>query len=86
MYLLRAIKLLINERNMKTISKEKLDSLTSRELLNLLNKSFMARTLVKKDSKISSKDIGKIQREIVKTLWNNFPEVARFEGLKKVRN
>jgi len=71
---------------MKTISKEKLDFLTSRELLNLLNKSFMARTLAKKESLLSRKDIGKIQREIVKTLWNNFPEVARFEGLKKVRN
>ena len=70
---------------MKKISKEKLNSYSSKELLNLLRNTFIARTLVKKDSKISSKDIGKIQREIVKTLWNNFPEVAKIEGFRKFK-
>lgn len=46
----------------------------------------MARALARKDSKLSSKDIGKIQEEIVKTVWKNFPEVAKKEGFKKFRN
>ena len=70
---------------MKTISQEKLNSYSSKELLEILNKSFMARTLVKKDSKLSSKDIGKIQKEIVKTIWRNFPEVAKEQGFRKFR-
>ena len=70
---------------MKTISQEKLNSYSSKELLEILNKSFMARTLAKKDSKLSSKDIGKIQKEIVKTIWRNFPEVAKEQGFRKFR-
>jgi len=71
---------------MKKISQEKLDSYSSEKLLDILNKSFMARALAKKDSKLSSKDIGIIQKEIVKTVWKNFPEVAKKEGFKKFRS
>tara|TARA_B100001248_G_C27398014_1_gene467219 strand:- start:529 stop:744 length:216 start_codon:yes stop_codon:yes gene_type:complete len=71
---------------MKKISQEKLNAYSSQKLLQILQQSFMARTLAKKDSKISSKDIGEIQKEIVKTIWKNFPEVAKKEGLRKFRN
>lgn len=67
---------------MKTISQEKLDSHSSEKLLDLLDQSFMARALARKDSKFSDKDIEMIQKEIVKTVWRNFPEVAKKEGLK----
>ena len=70
---------------MENINQEKLNSYSSEELLEILNKTFMARTLAKKDSKLSSKDIGNIQKEIVKTIWKNFPEVAKKEGFKKPR-
>ena len=70
---------------MKIISQEKLNSYSSKELLEILNKSFMARTLAKKDSKLSRKDIGKIQKQIVKTIWRNFPEVAKEQGFRKFR-
>nr|BAR34869.1 hypothetical protein [uncultured Mediterranean phage uvMED] len=71
---------------MKKISQEKLNSYSSEKLLQILQQSFMARTLAKKDSKISSEDIGEIQKEIVKTIWKNFPEVAKKEGFRKFRN
>ena len=67
---------------MKKISQEKLDSHSSEKLLDLLDQSFMARALARKDSKFSDKDIEMIQKEIVKTVWRNFPEVAKKEGLK----
>jgi len=70
---------------MTTISQEKLNSYNSKELLEILNKTFMARTLTKKDSKLSRKDIANIQKEIVKTIWIKFPEVAKKEGFKKIR-
>ena len=70
---------------MKTVSQEKLNSYSSKELLEILNKSFMARALARKDSKLSAKDIANAQREIVKTIWNKFPEVAKKEGFKKIR-
>jgi predicted mannosyl-3-phosphoglycerate phosphatase (HAD superfamily) len=71
---------------MKKISHEKLDSYSSEKLLDLLDKSFIARALARKDSKLSSKDIGIIQKEIVKTVWKNFPKVAKKEGFKKFRS
>ena len=70
---------------MKTVSQEKLNSYSSKELLEILNKTFMARTLAKKDSKLSTKDLANAQREIVKTIWIKFPEVAKKEGFKKIR-
>ena len=70
---------------MKTVSQEKLNSYSSKELLEILNKSFMARALARKDSKLSTKDIANAQREIVKTIWIKFPEVAKKEGFKKIR-
>jgi len=71
---------------MKKISQEKLNSYSCEKLLQILKQTFMARTLAKKDSKMSSKDIGEIQKEIVKTIWKNFPEVAKKEGFRKFRN
>tara|TARA_B100001250_G_scaffold112297_1_gene94940 strand:+ start:329 stop:544 length:216 start_codon:yes stop_codon:yes gene_type:complete len=70
---------------MKTVSQEKLNSYSSKELLEILNKSFMARALARKDSKLSTKDIANAQREIVKTIWIKFPEVAKKESFKKIR-
>ena len=70
---------------MKTVSQEKLNSYSSKELLEILNKSFMARALARKDSKLSTKDIANAQREIVKTIWIKFPEVAKKEGFIKIR-
>jgi len=71
---------------MKTISQDKLNSYNAKELLDILNKSFMARALAKKDSKLSSKDIEVIQKEIVKTIWKNYPQVAEKEGFRKFRS
>ena len=71
---------------MKTISQDKLNSYNAKELLDILSKSFMARALAKKDSKLSSKDIGVIQKEIVKTIWKNYPQVAEKEGFRKFRS
>ena len=71
---------------MKTISQDKLNSYNAKELLDILNKSFMARALAKKDSKLSNKDIGVIQKEIVKTIWKNYPQVAEKEGFRKFRS
>ena len=71
---------------MKTISQDKLNSYNAKELLDILNKSFMARALAKKDSKLSSKDIGVMQKEIVKTIWKNYPQVAEKEGFRKFRS
>ena len=70
---------------MKTISQEKLDSHSSEKLLDLLDQSFMARALARKDSKLSTKDIANAQREIVKPIWIKFPEVAKKESFKKIR-
>lgn len=67
------------------IEYEKLKSYTAKELLNLLDKSFIARTLAKKDSKLTRKDIGKIQKEIVKTIWIKYPEIAKEQGFKKLK-
>jgi hypothetical protein len=71
--------------NMRTISTQKLNSYTSEELLNILKQTFMARTLVRKNQNITRKDIANAQKEIVKTLWKKYPEVAKAEGLKKIR-
>ena len=70
---------------MKNISQEKLNSYSSDKLLDLLRKSFMANALARKDSKLSRTEIKKVQKAIARTLWENFPEVAKEEGLKKVR-
>ena len=71
--------------NMRIISTQKLNSYTSEELLNILKQTFMARTLVRKNQNITRKDIANAQKEIVKTLWKKYPEVAKAEGLKKIR-
>ena len=71
--------------NMRIISTQKLNSYTSEELLNILKQTFMARTLVRKNQNITRKDIANAQKEIVKTLWKKYPEVAKTEGLKKIR-
>ncbi len=71
--------------NMKTISTQKLNSYSGEELLNILKQTFMARTLVRKNQNITRKDIANAQKEIVKVLWIKYPEVAKAEGLKKIR-
>ena len=70
---------------MKKISQEKLNSYTSEELLDILNRTFMARALARKDSRLTSEDIGRVQRAIVKTIWIKYPEVAKKEGFKRIR-
>ena len=45
----------------------------------------MANALARKDSRLSRTEIKKVQKAIARTLWENFPEVAKEEGLKKVR-
>lgn len=67
------------------IEYEKLKSYTAEELLKILDQSFLARTLAKKDSKLTRKDIGKIQKEIVKTIWVKYPEIAKEQGFKRLR-
>ena len=71
--------------NMKTISTQKLNSYSGEELLNILKQTFMARTLVRKNQNITRKDIANAQKEIVKVLWTKYPEVAKAEGLKKIK-
>ena len=71
--------------NMTTISTQKLNSYSSEELLNILKQTFMARTLVRKNQNITRKDIANAQKEIVKVLWTKYPEVAKAEGLKKIK-
>ena len=71
--------------NMRTISTQKLNGYTGTELLTILKQTFMARTLVRKNQNITRKDIANTQKEIVKVLWTKFPEVAKAEGLKKIK-
>ena len=70
---------------MRTVSIEKLNGYTGEELLTILKQTFMARTLVRKNQSITNKDIANAQKEIVKVLWTKFPEVAKAEGLKKIK-
>jgi|14BtaG_2_1085337.scaffolds.fasta_scaffold01191_2 uncharacterized lipoprotein YehR (DUF1307 family) len=74
---------MIDKKNLKTkIDSIDLDTKNSQELLSILYKSFTLRTLAgRKGNKI----LGDFQKEIAKTLWIKFPEVAKEEGLKKVR-
>ncbi len=67
------------------ISTEKLNSLTSQELLETLQTSIMANTLAKKDGKMTRKQIVKVQKEIVKAIWRNYPQIAKREGLRKIK-
>lgn len=64
---------------MKTISKEKLNSYSSKELLDILNKTFLIHALCNPKTRLQ---ITKYQKEIVNIIWKNFPEVAKKEGLK----
>lgn len=70
---------------MRTINAEKLNSYKGNELLNILKQTFMARTLVRKNQNITRKDITNAQKEIVRLLWTKYPEVAKAEGLKKIK-
>ena len=70
---------------MRTINAEKLNSYTGNDLLNILKQTFMARTLVRKNQNITRKDIANAQKEIVRLLWTKYPEVAKAEGLKKIK-
>ena len=71
--------------NMRTVSIEKLNGYTGEELLAILKQTIMARTLVRKNQSITRKDIANAQKQIAKVLWTKFPEIAKAEGLKKVK-
>lgn len=74
---------MINQIDLKNkINSIDLTNKNGKELLLILHKSFTLRTLAgRKGNKI----LGDFQKEIAKTLWIKFPEVAKEEGLKKVR-
>jgi hypothetical protein len=74
---------MINQIDLKNkINSIDLTNKNGKELLLILHKSFTLRTLAgRKGNKI----VGDFQKEIAKTLWIKFPEVAKEEGLKKVR-
>ena len=71
--------------NMKIVSVEKLNGYTGEELLVILKQTFMARTLVRKNQNITTKDIANAQKQIAKVLWTKFPKIAKAEGLKKIK-
>lgn len=74
---------MINKTDLKTkINSIDLDTKNSQELISILHKSFTVRTLA---GRSGTKIIKEFQKEILKTLWIKFPEVAKEEGLKKVR-
>ncbi len=74
---------MINKTDLKTkIDSIDLDNKKSQELISILHKSFTLRTLA---GRSGTKIIKEFQKEILKTLWIKFPEVAKEEGLKKVR-
>ena len=74
---------MINKKDLKTkIDSIDLDNKKSQELISILHKSFTLRTLA---GRSGTKIIKEFQKEILKTLWIKFPEVAKEEGLKKVR-
>ena len=59
-----------------------LQTKNSQELISILHKSFTVRTL---SGRTGTKIMKEFQKQIAKTLWIKFPEVAKEEGLKKVR-
>lgn len=74
---------MINKTDLKTkINSIDLDTKNSQELISILHKSFTVRTLA---GRSGIKIMKEFQKEIAKTLWVKFPEVAKEEGLKKVR-
>ena len=74
---------MINKTDLKTkIDSIDLDTKNSQELISILHKSFTVRTLA---GRTGTKIMKEFQKEIAKTLWVKFPEVAKEEGLKKVR-
>lgn len=62
-----------------------LDKMNAAQLLATLKQTFMVRTLLKANSKMTRKDVKAIQQKIALTLWTKFPEVAKAEGLKKIK-
>ena len=64
---------------------EKLNNMNATELLKTLKQTFMVRTLLRKNSNMTRKDVKAIQKQIASLLWTKFPEAAKAEGLKKVR-
>lgn len=71
----------------KEALKAKIDSIdlgakNAQELMAILRKSFTIRALA---GRTGTKIMGEFQKEIAKTLWVKFPEVAKKEGLKKRR-
>jgi len=64
---------------------EKLNNMNATELLKTLKQTFMVRTLLRKNSNMTRKDVKAIQKQIALLLWTKFPEAAKAEGLKKVR-
>jgi hypothetical protein len=67
------------------MNQEKLNNMNATELLKTLKQTFMVRTLLRKNSKMTRKDVKAIQKQIALLLWTKFPETAKAEGLKKVR-
>jgi len=63
----------------------KLNKMNAAQLLATLKKTFMVRTLIKANSKLTRKDVKAIQQKIALTLWTKFPEAAKAEGLKKIK-
>ncbi len=74
---------MINKTDLKAkIDSIDLDNKNSQELISILHKSFAVHTLA---GRSGTKIMKQFQKEIAKTLWIKFPEVAKQEGLKKVR-
>ena len=68
---------------MKILTQEQLNKLDGSDLLRFLNQSFQANWLAKKNER---KSIHNFQRLIIKTLQDNFPDLHKKEGLKKIKN
>tara|TARA_S200002703_G_C3775004_1_gene238657 strand:+ start:1192 stop:1395 length:204 start_codon:yes stop_codon:yes gene_type:complete len=61
---------------------EALNTFTSKQLLENLNKTFIIHALC--NPKVRPQ-ISKYQKQITQTIWKNFPQVAQKEGLKKIQ-
>ncbi len=72
--------------NFGKLNREKLDKMTSKQLLNLIEISWSLvfnNAMAHKLAEPTWKDIEKIRIEIAKTIWRNFPKVAERKGLNK---
>ena len=72
--------------NFARLTTEDLNRKTAKQLLNLIEISWsdaFHNAMGLKSANPTWEDIGKIRIQIAKTIWKNFPKVAKRKGLRK---